>query len=267
MTETDNKKNEKNEGQGAAEAAQRPAVFSSAVLLAEPGFDAEAFAKAFENDWGRKVTFKKDAASGAAVFDLESALLAVEPKEGPAPDAEQHAATNPAWSQGAMMAGLAKAHLTVAAFRRPEASPLEAATDLVKATATLSRLPKCLAIDTGSTLLSPDAYRDGASVAEEKGGLPLFCLVSFVVAGEPDGRFSAVTLGLSAFLRREIEVLPSEQPPEKIREFLLTVAEWEIRSEKDVAEGTPLGLGDKRTPAAAGASRFVEGLETLQVTL
>lgn len=262
MTETDTE----NKKEGAAEAAPRASVFSAAVLLAEPGFDAAAFAKAFESDWGRPVAYKKDETAGAAVFELESALLAVEPKDGPAPGAAQHAATNPAWTQGAMMAGLAKAHLAAAAFRRPEATPLAAAADLVKAAATLSRLPACLAVDTGSTLLSPDAYRDGASVAEA-GGLPLFCLVSFVVAAEPDGRFSAVTLGLSAFLRREIEVLPTEQPPEKIREFLLTVAEWEIRSERDVAAGTPLGLGEKRTPAALGASRFVEGLETLQVTL
>ena len=173
---------------------------------------------------------------------------------------------NPLWPQAGAMAQLHRAHLAVAAIPKT-ASLVEAAQVLVKVVSSLCNQPSALAIDTGSTILGTDGYREGATVM--KGGeLPLFNLVTFAIAKADETNFVAFTMGMSFLGHNELEIAPTAEKPEVIQEFLYTVASYTLKTGKGLRDGQILGLHPEKAQTVRYAeSSMIPGLKTMQITL
>ena len=217
----------------------------ASVLLSGAEWDPKLLATTLAQEWEITVP-EKDLpadASESLVFEAEGAVIAVKLFEEPLPAemARMHAAMNPLWPQAGAMAQLHRAHLAVAAIPK-SASLVEAAQLLVKVVSSLCNQPSALAIDTGSTILGTDGYREGAAVM--KGGeLPLFNLVTFAIAR-------------------------TAEKPEVIQEFLYTVASYTLKTGKGLRDGQILGLHPEKAQAVRYAeSSMIPGLKTMQITL
>ena len=131
----------------------------------------------------------------------------------------------------------------------------------------LCNQPSALAIDTDSTILGTDGYREGATVM--KGGeLPLFNLVTFAIAKADETNFVAFTMGMSFLGHNELEISPTAEKPEVIQEFLYTVASYTLKTGKGLRDGQILGLHPEKAQAVRYAeSSMIPGLKTMQITL
>ena len=242
----------------------------ASVLLSGAEWDPKLLATTLAQEWEITVP-EKDLpadASESLVFEAEGAVIAVKLFEEPLPAemARMHAAMNPLWPQAGAMAQLHRAHLAVAAIPK-SASLVEAAQVLVKVVSSLCNQPSALAIDTGSTILGTDGYREGATVM--KGGeLPLFNLVTFAIAKADETNFVAFTMGMSFLGHNELEISPTAEKPEVIQEFLYTVASYTLKTGKGLRDGQILGLHPEKAQAVRYAeSSMIPGLKTMQITL
>ena len=229
----------------------------ASVLLSGAEWDPKLLATTLAREWEITVP-EKDLPADAAVKLFEEPL--------PAEMARMHAAMNPLWPQAGAMAQLHRAHLAVAAIPKT-ASLVEAAQVLVKVVSSLCNQPSALAIDTGSTILGTDGYREGATVM--KGGeLPLFNLVTFAIAKADETNFVAFTMGMSFLGHNELEISPTAEKPEVIQEFLYTVASYTLKTGKGLRDGQILGLHPEKAQAVRYAeSSMIPGLKTMQITL
>ena len=242
----------------------------ASILLSGPEWDPTLFAKTLAEEWEITVPeadMPADA-SDSIVFETDGVVVALKLFEEPLPAemARMHAAMNPLWPQAGAMAQLHRAHLAVAAIPK-SATIVEAAQTLVKIAASLCNQPSALAVDTGSTILGTDGYREGAAVM--KGGeLPLFNLVTFAIAKAEDERFVAFTMGMSFLGHHELEISPTAEKPEVIQEFLYTVASYTLKTGKGLRDGQILGLHpEKAQPVRYAESSMIPGLKTMQITL
>lgn len=242
----------------------------ASILLSGPEWDPKLFAKTLAEEWEITVPeadLPADA-SGSLVFETEGVVVALKRFEEPLPAemARMHAAMNPLWPQAGAMAQLLRAHLAVAAIPKA-ATIVEAAELLVKIAASLCNQPSALAVDTGSTILGTDGYREGAAVMKA-GELPLFNLVTFAIAKAEDERFVAFTMGMSFLGHHELEISPTAEKPEVIQEFLYTVASYTLKTGKGLRDGQILGLHpEKAQPVRYAESSMIPGLKTMQITL
>ena len=208
----------------------------ASVLLSGAEWDPKLLATTLAQEWEITVP-EKDLPADASVIAVK---LFEEPL--PAEMARMHAAMNPLWPQAGAMAQLHRAHLAVAAIPKT-ASLVESAQVLVKVVSSLCNQPSALAIDTGSTILGTDGYREGAT-------------------------FVAFTMGMSFLGHNELEISPTAEKPEVIQEFLYTVASYTLKTGKGLRDGQILGLHPEKAQAVRYAeSSMIPGLKTMQITL
>ena len=242
----------------------------ASVLLSSDEWDPVLFAKTLSDEWEIKIPEEDMPAdpTDSLVFEVDGVVIAVKLFDEPLPSemARMHAAMNPLWPQAGAMAQLHRAHIALAAIPKT-ATVVEAAQTLVKAAASLCSQPSALAIDTGSTILGTDGYREGACVM--KGGeLPLFNLVTFAIAKADDTHFVAFTMGMSFLGHHELEINPTSEKPEVIQEFLYTVASYTLKTGKGLRDGQILGLHPENAkPVCYAESTMIPGLKTMHITL
>lgn len=260
--------------------ARRP--FFTVVLTEKPGFDRDAFLKAFQEEWdiepdepdeADEALFAgvvedpdgEDGAAGPLTFSVDDFLCSVMPMPFPVPDgeAEESAEHNFLWPEAVETTKRHAANLVVAVmgpFSDVETGDADDAEDyglavakaraklLVKLTATAAKLPGALGVYTCGTVFEPQAYREGAEPMEEDEDLlPLRSLVWINLWMSEEG-FCAGTDGLSAFGFKEIEVLdvPEEKAdPDDVLNFVLMGALYVLEYGAVLEEGETIGFTEE----------------------
>ena len=232
-------------------------AFAGFVLLDAPQWDPDRFC----DDWGREWQTPVDWAckDGTLIGEIDGMTAAVSLMPAPVPggEAERNAATNYLWPQAAETARNHVAHLLVAVL--PRGGPaLEAGQLFVQLGSTCLAQPHALGFYASGTVFEPGFYREAAGVIRS-GDLPLLNWV-FIGLCRTRAGVCAYTSGMTAFGKREMEVLNSQAAPEELRDFLLDIVHYVLSGDVTLQDGETIGFSaEQKLPITLSEGMLAEG--------
>ncbi len=122
---------------------------------------------------------------------------------------------------------------------------IETANLYTKICASTAKLFGCVGVQTLGTVFENQSYVQIAYALLEKGDIPLFNVVYFGVYRDYDDQsIGGFTYGLRQFGIEEIEVVQSEQDPEKIHELLIDISGFVLDQGVTLIPGQSIGFSD-----------------------
>ena len=250
---------------------ERGGSFVSFVLLDSAAWDAAAFRRDLEREWG--ITVPEDAASeeedpadagSRFVWELNGMLLSVAFMPGPVPDgeAEHNAATNYLWPEAVDVTKTHVTHLLVAVLPQNRDFVNAGRAMVMLADACLLQ-ENAVGVYASGTVFEPGFYREAAAVMHT-GELPFLNWVYFGFNRTEKG-FNAYTFGLENFGKDEMEVLDSAADPNELRDFLFNITAYVIRDDVTFHDGETLGSSeDERLPVTRSEGVSLDG-QTIKI--
>jgi len=234
--------------------------FVGFVLLDSPAIDIDLLSGSLREEWGVPIEEKDwDQEQQSFVSEINGMMAALSLMEAPIPNGEAvgNARTNFRWPGAVAVAEAHKAHILVAVLRR-DRSPEEAGSLFVKLCAACLRQPNATGANVLGSVLAPDFYCDFAKHYMETGEFPLMNLVFFGLYSNDGGAtFCGYTYGMTAFGKRELEVIDSPQKPGDVFGLLHDVAAYVLDSDVELKDGETLGFSAEQKLAiteSAGVS-------------
>ena len=186
-------------------------------------------------------------------------MIAVSFMPAPIPngEAEEAAAKNFMWPNGAEQVKGHAAHLLIAVIGK-EISPIECGTFLTKAVTSACKQDGVLGIYTGEVVYAPDYYQHFSGMLEED----LFPIYNLVWIGLYNGKkgLCAYTDGMRYFGYDEMEVLDSQADAQTLHGFLSDIANYVITEDVVLRDGETIGFSEEqKLPITKSKGVSVEG--------
>lgn len=266
----------------AEEQKENPGTFVNYVLLKEARWDKEALLRDLKETWGiedepddsededsededsknedsEDEGGEDEETDEVFLISYQGAMIAVSFMPAPIPDgeAEEAAAKNFMWRNGAEQVKDHVAHLLIAVMGK-EISPMECGTLLVKTVVSACRQDGVLGIYIGEVVYAPDYYQHFSGMLEED----LFPIYNLVWIGIYNGKkgLCAYTGGMRYFGYDEMEVLDSQADVQTLHEFLSDIANYVISEDVVLHDGETIGFSeDQKLPITKSRGVAVEG--------
>ena len=219
--------------------------FVAIVLLGEGGCDLGEVKGRLLRDWG--VACSEDPEDGSLVFECDGHLAAYSLVDGPVPgsEAEENAANNYMWPGAVLAASMHRSHLLVALVNHG-GTPVEAAVLHTRMVAAACSDPNALGVYFQGSVVSPEAYLEEAG-SIRSGGLPVLDWVWIGLYRGEDGGICAYTRGMSAFGRDEMEVTGARDSPERVRDFVYSIARHVLENDVFLSDGDELWFSEEES--------------------
>jgi hypothetical protein len=180
----------------------------------------------------------------------------------PYEEAEQSAATNYLWPDAVTVTKSHTAHLVVFVLQQ-EQPALEAGKLLVKVCDACLAQENAIGVYTRGTVIEPSFYRKVAAIMHE-GELPIVNLI-FIGLYRTENGCGGFTFGMNAFGKNEIEVLDSEQSLDKLRNFLIDIANYCLEYDETLQDGETIGFSETQKLKITLSPGFQLDGETLKI--
>ena len=237
----------------AEEQKENPGTFVNYVLLKEANWDKEALLRNLKETWGiedepdngEDEDGEDTDTDEVFVISYQGAMIAVSFMPAPIPDgeAEEAAAKNFMWPDGAEQVKSHMAHLLIAVMGK-ETSPIECGTFLAKTVTSACKQEGVLGIYTGEVVYAPDYYQRFSGMLEED----LFPIYNLVWIGLYNGKkgLCAYTGGMRYFGYDEVEVLDSQADAQTLHGFLSDIANYVITEDVVLRDGETIGFSEEQ---------------------
>nr|WP_300831467.1 DUF4261 domain-containing protein [uncultured Acetatifactor sp.] len=237
----------------AEEQKENPGTFVNYVLLKEANWDKEALLRNLKETWGiedepdngEDEDGEDTDTDEVFVISYQGAMIAVSFMPAPIPDgeAEEAAAKNFMWPDGAEQVKSHMAHLLIAVMGK-ETSPIECGTFLAKTVTSACKQEGVLGIYTGEVVYAPDYYQRFSGMLEED----LFPIYNLVWIGLYNGKkgLCAYTGGMRYFGYDEVEVLDSQADAQTLHGFLSDIANYVITEDVVLRDGERIGFSEEQ---------------------
>lgn len=245
------------------------APVTSFALLRTPAWEPDVFLRAFREDWGVEIKDKLPMGNAPWIFRVFGSVvvLGMQPTAVPNNGADRAAERTFDWPEAVRAAHEHTAYLLAAVV--PEtADAVENARTAAKIMASLAKQPNVMAIEGGTKLFSPEAYRTVALKMQEKPEtFPAPLIIGTGVWQEQEnGGFYACTVGLTTrFGLPEIEIVDADEKPDVLRDVVETAIRLELEAGKVLKDGDVLARGGKNWRASLAKSYCLQGATTLQL--
>ena len=245
-------------------------VFTGFVLLSKAEWDKEQFIRDMKEKWDISVeeydaSEEKD--DDALVFEVGDMLAAVSLATYPIPngEAEMNAENNYMWEDAVQVAREHRAHIMVAVLGK-EKKVLEKGRLFAKLAAACCRQQYATGIYTSGVVFEPRFYEGFADMMKED-ELPIFNWIWFGLY-RSEGGLNGYTYGMDVFGKEEMEVLNADAEPEKLRDFLASLASYVLACDVTLKDGETIGFSadDKHAIIRSPGVSLPEEQMTLKIS-
>ena len=252
------------------EETDRTGVFTGFVLLSKGEWDKDQFIRDMKEKWDISVeeydaSEEKD--DDALVFEVGDMLAAVSLATYPIPDgeAEINAENNYMWEDAVQVAREHRAHIMVAVLGK-EKKVLEKGKLFAKLAAACCRQQYATGIYTSGVVFEPRFYEGFADMMKED-ELPIFNWIWFGLY-RSEGGLNGYTYGMDVFGKEEMEVLNADAEPEKLRDFLASLASYVLACDVTLKDGETIGFSadDKHAIIRSPGVSLPEEQMTLKIS-
>ena len=252
------------------EETDRTGVFTGFVLLSKGEWDKDQFIRDMKEKWDISVeeydaSEEKD--DDALVFEVGDMLAAVSLATYPIPDgeAEINAENNYMWEDAVQVAREHRAHIMVAVLGK-EKKVLEKGKLFAKLAAACCRQQYATGIYTSGVVFEPRFYEGFADMMKED-ELPIFNWIWFGLY-RSGGGLNGYTYGMDVFGKEEMEVLNADAEPEKLRDFLASLASYVLACDVTLKDGETIGFSadDKHAIIRSPGVSLPEEQMTLKIS-
>ena len=251
------------------EETDRTGVFTGFVLMSKGEWDKQQFIRDMKEKWNISVeeydaSEEKD--DDALVFEVGDMLAAVSLGTYPIPngEAELNAENNYMWENAVQVAKEHRAHIMVAVLGKEE-KVLEKGKLFTKLVSACCRQKYATGIYTSGVVFEPRFYEGLADMLKED-ELPIFNWVWFGLY-RSEGGLNGYTYGMDVFGKEEMEVLNTDAEPEKLRDFLASLASYVLACDVTLKDGETIGFSadDKHTITRSPGVSLPEEQMTLKI--
>lgn len=246
--------------------------FAGSVLLSKAEWDKEQLIRDLREEWGI-VDEEPDEgdedvenSDDAVVMRVGNMMLIVTLFHGHIPDneAEINAENNYMWPEAVEVAKAHKAHIMVAVLGEEE-KLLERGKLFTKAMAVCCKQKYATGVYTSGVVFEPRFY-EGLADMLKKDELPIFNWVWFGLYRSVGG-LNGYTYGMDVFGKEEMEVLNTDAEPEKLRDFLASLASYVLACDVTLQDGETIGFSadDKHTITRSPGVSLPEEQMTLKI--
>ena len=247
--------------------------FAGSVLLSKAEWDKEQLIRDLREEWGI-VDEEPDEgdedvenSDDAVVMQVGNMMLIVTLFHGHIPDneAEINAENNYMWPEAVEVAKAHKAHIMVAVLGEEE-KLLERGKLFTKAMAVCCKQKYATGVYTSGVVFEPRFYEGLADMIKED-ELPIFNWIWFGLY-RSGGGLNGYTYGMDVFGKEEMEVLNADAEPEKLRDFLASLASYVLACDVTLKDGETIGFSadDKHAIIRSPGVSLPEEQMTLKIS-
>ena len=248
-------------------------VFTGFVLLSKAEWDKEQLIRNLREEWGivdeepDEGDEDDENSDDAVVMRVGGMMLIVTLFHGHIPDneAEINAENNYMWPEAVEVAKAHKAHIVVAVLGEEE-KLLERGKLFTKAMAVCCKQKYATGVYTSGVVFEPRFYEGLADMLKED-ELPIFNWIWFGLY-RSEGGLNGYTYGMDVFGKEEMEVLNADAEPEKLRDFLASLASYVLACDVTLKDGETIGFSadDKHAIIRSPGVSLPEEQMTLKIS-
>lgn len=245
---------------------EKAGSFAGFILLKTGEWDFERFRRDLSDDWGvdcPREALNEDA-SKPMVWEYDGMTAAVSLIPAPVPDGEAQrcASRNYMWREAAALAATHEAHLIAAVL--PNGRTAEGAGKLfVKICAACLKQENALGVYASGTVFEPAFYLEAADMMRD-GGIPVLNLVFTGLYSTEEG-MNAYTCGMSAFGKKEMEVIGCGLDAAQLRDFMMQIVHYVLTENVVLQDGETIGFSEEeKLPITLSEGAAVPG-ESLKI--
>ncbi len=227
----------------AEEREKKAGTFVGFALLSDNSWDKEKYIRDLKEQWNITAEEKSEEERNpeSLVFDVGDMMAAVSLMPAPVPngEAEECAKNNYMWPEAEKTAKEHKAHIMVAVIGKEE-SLIERGKLYVKLLSVCCLQKNITGIYTSGVVFQPRFY-EGFSGMMKEDSLPIYNWIWFGLYRTEKG-ISGYTYGMECFGKDEMEVLDVDADPSKVRDFLVSMAEYVLEYDVVLNDGETIGF-------------------------
>lgn len=217
--------------------------FCGSVLLSENIWDKDKLINDLKYEWDIEIPsedFGEDTDETILTTTCGyRVVISKFPSPVPNKEAEINASNNYMWQEAIEVTKTHKAHIMVAVLGDGE-DIKEKGLIYTKITASCSRQENAIGVFTSGVVFEPNYYIEASQMIKEQ-VLPIFNWIWFGVY-QTDKGMSAYTYGMDVFGKYELEVIDTDETPDKLKEFISSIAYYILHSDVALQDGETIGF-------------------------
>ena len=220
--------------------AENNEIMGGFALYEGEEFDWNKFLELLEEEWN--IIPQNSVEDNTLAFIVNDMNVAVVFKNEKVEDgeAEEAATYNVLWQNGKEAVSKHKSQAVLVVTER--ITPIAQAILFAKIACCLMKMPGAIGLYKQPTVYEKNFYIQFAETIRE-GALPMPILVFTGIYHNENG-FTAFTAGMRFFGKEEIEIVNSKNDPDEIMGLLISVAEYCVGENVDLADGETVGFSD-----------------------